>query len=227
LFPRLSSTTWGMGIAPSGRIRRWGMRQHALRHSIPRAWFGRRWGRCHGWEDPWISRAMKGVRVGVGIQGGTVVGACHRCERFRRRVDQRPAVGLRARGPWGKKRRRTLRYVPRGIPPGTFFHREYHARGDRHRRLLTRDELGGGPYGACGAVQGHTPCPHADGRGHRRGGCNRGFRRVGKCLAGGRPGYRALEEAIVDAVRCAKGNGSVPAAAELQGNQGSEADRTR
>ena len=35
LFPRLSSTTWGMGIAPFGRIRRWGMRRHALRHPIP------------------------------------------------------------------------------------------------------------------------------------------------------------------------------------------------
>ena len=80
------------------------------------------------------------------------------------------------------------RSVPRGIPAGTFFHREYHARGDRHRRSIDTGRIvGGGPYGACGAVQGDTPCPHADGWGHRRGRCHRGFRAEGKCHAGGRP----------------------------------------
>ena len=80
------------------------------------------------------------------------------------------------------------RSVLRGIPAGTFFHREYHARGDRHRRsIITGRIVGGGPYGACGAVQGDTPCPHADGWGHRRGRCHRGYRAEGKCHAGGHP----------------------------------------
>jgi L-aminopeptidase/D-esterase-like protein len=46
--------------------------------------------------------------------------------------------------------------------------------------------------------------------------------RKGNAMQAATLGTRALEKAIVDAVRCAKGNGSVPAAAELQGNQGSE-----
>ena len=43
--------------------------------------------------------------------------------------------------------------------------------------------------------------------------------RKGNAMQAATLGTRALEKAIVDAVRCAKGNGSVPAAAELQGNQ--------
>jgi L-aminopeptidase/D-esterase-like protein len=44
--------------------------------------------------------------------------------------------------------------------------------------------------------------------------------RIGNALQAAALGTRALERAIVDAVRCAKGNGSVPAATELQGRQG-------
>jgi L-aminopeptidase/D-esterase-like protein len=42
----------------------------------------------------------------------------------------------------------------------------------------------------------------------------------GNALQAAALGTRALEKAIVDAMRCAKGNGSVPAAGELQRNQG-------
>lgn len=87
--------------------------------------------------------------------------------------------------------------------------------------LLTREELWGvarmGHAALCRAIRPvHTPMDGdivvavATGASGRR----------GNALQAAALGTRALERAIVDAVRCAKGNGSVPAATELQGRRG-------
>jgi len=89
--------------------------------------------------------------------------------------------------------------------------------------LLTREELWGvarmGHAALCRAIRPvHTPMDGdivvavATGA----------SRRSGNALQVAALGTRALERAIVDAVRCAKGNGMVPAAAELHGRRGKQ-----
>ena len=188
----------------------------------PRAGFGRRRGRGHGREDP---GDLTGNEGGFGSasdsKGGTVVGACTVVNAFGDVVDPETGRWLAGARAVGKEAPADTEDLFRGGYRREPFCTENTtlaviATADQ----LTRDELWGvarmGHAALCRAIRPvHTPMDGdivvavATGASGRK----------GNAMQAAALGTRALEKAIVDAVRCAKGNGSIPAAAELQGNQ--------
>jgi L-aminopeptidase/D-esterase-like protein len=170
-----------------------------------------------------ISRAMKG---GFGSasdsSGGAIVGACAVVNAFGDVVDPetgRWIAGARAVG------KETPAYTE-DLFRGGYRREPFSAENTTlaviaTADLLTRDELGGvarmGHAALCRAIRPvHTPMDGdivvavATGASGQK----------GNALQAAALGTRALEKAIVDAVLCAKGTGAVPAAADLQRNQG-------